>query len=141
VYTLKSILPALPLLEAGRVSYLLGRFVGGTKPTEATQFSDEELLRVAFFHWMTALDVDPSHQESIYGRWKAYLFAAQLLALGDSHHASILPRIDTPIYDYVEDEDIVTSGLDYETIICCDLKVLLSRFKQRCVHASSTPAQ
>lgn len=147
--TLAQAIPALPLLDRGKVVFLAGKLSGDPKPRFDDELSVIKVRRLVLFHWMTSIGLEADLQERIYKEQIAPIFEDPVrlglnsvpslkLAIGDMRYSLILPR-QGMCYDFVEDEQV--NDVAPETLIICDVSESLRRFNQRLKHASTTPAK
>ena len=140
--TLAQAIPALPLLDSGKVVFLAGKLMGEPKPGFDAELSPVKVRRLVLFHWMTSIGVEADLQERIYKEHAPTAFenpvllglnnvASLKLAIGDMRYSAILPRHGM-CYDFVVDEQVEDRAT--ETLIICDVQEALYRFNQRISH-------
>jgi hypothetical protein len=149
---LKAAIDALPLLDGGKVIYLVGKFADAPKPGFEDTLSVVAARRVVIFHWMTSIGIESDAQERIYKHYaKDYFENPVLLGLdkvpslklgiGDMRYSFLLPNENKLCYDFVEGESLADTATMLETVIICDTQESLRRFLQRCNHASKAPTK
>lgn len=157
--TLQEIIPALPLLESGRLIYLAGRFADLPKPGFETQLNHETVGRLTIFHWLQSLGLENDVQERIFkahakkNEWKFFFdwihnqtrvatgnAIRPALHIADSKCSIVTPRETSRAwYNFMEDQ--WEPADDYETVHSCHLRVSFKRLEHRWKYACKTPAE